>query len=432
MEQLQSPALWILALFTLGYLLIVFEHAVHINKTTTALLMAVGCWAIQFSDPSLPHLEHQNLLTAHLGKASEIILFLLGALAIVEIISTHNGFWLITNGISASSKRSLLWIMGFIAFFVSAALDNLTTTVVMVTMLRKLMAPGEDRALMGGAIVIAANAGGAWTPIGDVTTTMLWIGGQLTPTGVMVALFIPSLVCLIVSLLCLTYQMGNRTTVQSLTLTEKTPNQPLEPHGTLIFAIGVGCLVFVPVFKMLTGLPPLMGMLLGLSVLWLVTDILHHPYEERSQLRVPSILSRIDLAGVLFFLGILLAIDALEEAGILQGFAAWVDKAVPSHDWTPLVIGLASAVVDNVPLVAASMKMYDLNLIPTGSPFWHQIAYAAGTGGSILIIGSAAGVAFMGLEQVGFFWWLRRVGPPALLGFLAGYGAYLLLIPFTG
>ena len=432
MEYLHSPAFWIAVCFAVGYLLIVFEHGLNISKTTTALLMAVGCWAIQFADSSLSHAEHQKILTDHLGKASEIILFLLGALAIVELISSHNGFWLITKNISARSKLSLLWMMGIITFFVSAVLDNLTTTVVMVTLLRKMLDPGEERALMGGAIVIAANAGGAWTVIGDVTTTMLWIGGQITPLKVMIALFIPSVVCFGVALACLSYQMGKGGLVSNLTLSENEKSNQMEPYGTLIFVVGVGCLIFVPFFKMLTGLPPLMGMLLGLGLLWLITDIVHHPDQQRPNLRVPAVLSRIDLAAVLFFLGILLAIDALEEAGVLQGFASWVDRTVPSHAWTPIVIGLASAVVDNVPLVAASMKMYDLQSIPAGSYFWHQIAYAAGTGGSILIIGSAAGVVFMGLEQVGFFWWVRRLALPALIGFLAGYGIYLLLIPLTG
>lgn len=432
MEYLFSPAVWICLFFTIGYLLIVFEHTVNISKTTTALLMGVSCWAVQFADPSLTHLEHQKILTEHLGKASEIILFLLGALAIVELISTHNGFWLITRGISATSKLALLWIIGFVSFLISAVLDNLTTTVVMVTLLRKILPPGEDRAMMGGAVVIAANAGGAWTPIGDVTTTMLWIGGQITVTGVMVALLIPSLVCLLVSLACFSYQLGSGRIAQNFPVPGDQPSSQMEPYGTLILAVGVGCLIFVPIFKMLTGLPPLMGMLLGLAILWVITDLVHHPYDERKNLRVPAVLSRVDLAAVLFFLGILLAIDALEEAGLLQGFAAWVDATVPSHAWTPIIIGLASAVVDNVPLVAAAMKMYDLHTILPGSPFWHQIAYAAGTGGSILIIGSAAGVAFMGLEQVGFFWWVRRVALAALLGFLAGYGSYLLLIPLTG
>lgn len=424
MESLGYPAICIFFCFILGYLAIIFEHVLHVSKTTSALLMAIGCWAFQFADPSLSLSEHRHVLTEHLGTASEVILFLLGALAVVELISAHNGFWLITRWVSARSKISLLWIMSALAFFISAILDNLTTTVVMITLLRKMLAPGEDRLLMGSAVVIAANAGGAWTPIGDVTTTMLWIGGHVTPLGVMSALLIPSLVCFITSLLYFSYQLKGR----AHSLPPSSALTPTEPHADLILALGVGCLIFVPIFKMLTGLPPLMGMLLGLGLLWLLTDLIHRHHESRANLRVPAVLTRIDLAGVLFFLGILLTIDALDEAGILEGFANWIDRVMPTKEWTALAIGFSSAVVDNVPLVAAIMKMYGSTAANASSTFWHAIAYTAGTGGSILIIGSAAGVAFMGLEQVSFSWWIRRVTLPATLGYLAGFGVYLWLV----
>lgn len=431
MEELSAYAWWIFFFFILGYLLIIFEQVTEVSKTGIALLMAVACWGFQFADPMLTKVQHCNILTENLGKISEVLLFLLGALAIVEVVNSHNGFGIIVRSISATSRITLLWVIGLIAFFLSAVLDNLTTTVVLVMLLRKLIEPGEDRWIMGGAVVIAANAGGAWTPIGDVTTTMLWISGKIAPVGVMSALFIPSIVCVLVSLVCLTYHLKGRGGIQRPLDSPKLAGQP-EPYANLIFFLGVGSLVFVPVFKALTGLPPLMGMLLGLGVLWVVTDLLHRRVEHRQSLRVPTILSRVDLAGVLFFLGILLAVDTLDTAGLLPSFARWVDSVLPSPSWNAMVIGLASAVVDNVPLVAATIQMYSLEHMAAGTPFWHQIAYAAGTGGSILIIGSAAGIAFMGLESAGFSWWLRRISLPALLGFLAGFGVYLLLLPYTG
>lgn len=433
MELFSQSSFWILFCFSLGYLFIILEQLTEISKTTVALLMAIACWAFLFSDPTWTHHEHVTLLNEHLGKASEIILFLLGALAIVEIISAHDGFWIVTKLITAKSKISMLWVLGLSAFALSAILDNLTTTVVMVTLLRQLIAPGNDRALMGGAVVISANAGGAWTPIGDVTTTMLWIDGQVTTTGVMKALLIPSLVCVIVSLICLSFQFlrRGRHDVRFTPSTEAVSKAP-SPYGMLIFCLGVAALLFVPIFKQWTGLPPLMGMLLGLAVLWLITDLLHARHPARDHLRVPAILGKINIAGVLFFLGILLAVDTLAITNQLAELAAWMDRVVPNPAWTAFLIGLGSAVVDNVPLVAATMRMYDLSTVPAGSVFWHQIAYAAGTGGSLLIIGSAAGVAFMGLENVSFFWWVRRISLAAFVGFVAGFGTYYLLAPFTG
>lgn len=424
---------WILFSFCLGYFFIIIEQVTEISKTTVALLMAIACWAFLFNDPTWTHEQHVSLLNSHLGKASEIILFLLGALAIVEVMSAHDGFWIVNKLITAKSKISLLWVLGLSAFVLSAILDNLTTTVVMVTLLRQMVAPGNDRLLIGGAIVISANAGGAWTPIGDVTTTMLWIDGQVTTLGVMKALLIPSIVCTIVSLLCLSLQFlrRGRRDVKFTPSQAELSAEP-SPYSTLIFCLGVAALLFVPIFKQWTGLPPLMGMLLGLSVLWLITDLLHARHPSRDHLRVPAILGKINISGVLFFLGILLAVDTLAITNLLSGLANWMDRVVPSQAWTAFLIGLGSAVVDNVPLVAATMRMYELDKIPAGSVFWHQIAYAAGTGGSMLVIGSAAGVAFMGLESVSFFWWVRRISLAAFLGFIAGFGAYYLLAPITG
>lgn len=421
MLELSSANLMVLV-FVIGYALITLEHFIKINKTTTALMMAVICWVIQFGDHVCPETTSLSCLGEHISNISQIVFFLLGALTIVEIVSIHQGFKVISDYIRVTSKRKLLWVMGFVAFFLSAILDNLTTTIVMITLLQKLMEPGEDRLLIGGGIVIAANAGGAWTPIGDVTTTMLWIGGQLS-TGVMIRnLFIPSIVCFVASFACLsTYLKGH---LKKRSVLEPHHTEPLQ---SLIFYLGVGVLVFVPVFKMLTGLPPFMGVLFGVSILWIVTDLIHNRYEDRDHLKVPTALGRVDLSSTLFFLGILLAVDALDTAGLLKSLAVWLTDNIGNTTVIATLIGLVSAIVDNVPLVAASMGMYDLSAYPTDSQFWNLVAFCAGTGGSILIIGSAAGVVYMGLEKVDFFWYLKRISLAALIGYFAGIGTYLAL-----
>lgn len=424
MEILSRNETWIIIAFVLGYILITLEHVIKINKATIALAMGVICWVIEFSgkaqcDGNLACLGSH--LQENLANISQIIFFLLGAMTIVETINAHKGFGVISNLINFSSKRKLLWVVSFIAFGLSAILDNLTTTIVIITLLKDLIDKGEDRLLIGGAAVIAANAGGAWTPIGDVTTTMLWIGGQVTTVEIMRSLFIPSIVCLIVSLLFFSIFIKGEFATKNIHFTENK----IEPMGRIIFFLGVGVLIFVPIFKLLTGLPPFMGMLFGLSVLWLVTDLVHSKYEERSHLRVPQVLTRVDLPGVLFFLGILLAIDALDAAKILENLAVGLDNSVGSLPLIAIFIGLASAVVDNVPLVAATMGMYSLEQYPPDHKLWQMIAFCAGTGGSILIIGSAAGVIFMGMEKVDFFWYVRRISLPALAGYLAGIGWYL-------
>lgn len=415
-------SLLMIVVFILGYFAIAIEHVTKINKTSVALLMAIVCWVLQFINQAESHENNLNYLAEHLADISQVIFFLLGALTIVEIINAHKGFQLISNTIRMRSKRILLWSMGFIAFFLSSILDNLTTTIVMVTLLRKLTDEGEDRLILGGAIVIAANAGGAWTPIGDVTTTMLWIGGQLSTLSVMKNLFVPSIACLIASLAILSFSLkGNFSSLNPVKKKE------IEPMGDIVFWLGVGSLVFVPIFKITTGLPPFMGMIFGLGLMWLFTDIVHSRYDDREHLLVPNIMTRIDVSSVLFFLGILLAIDALHTAGLLDALSGWMSRTIGNSNVIAIVIGLASAIVDNVPLVAASMGMYDMTQFPTDSSFWNLIAYCAGTGGSILIIGSAAGVAFMGLERVQFFWYMRRIGFAALVGYFAGIGAFKLM-----
>lgn len=414
--------LLIVITFIIGYFLITIEHTTRVNKTSIALLMAILCWAFLFVVQRQMHENYLSQLNEHLANISQIVFFLLGALTIVEIINAHKGFRIISRVIRITSKRKLLWLVGAITFFLSSVLDNLTTTIIMVTLLRKLIQKGEERLIMGGAVVIAANAGGAWTPIGDVTTTMLWIGGQISTLEVMRVLFLPSFACLVVALAYL-----NRNFKGKLLPPDQVENEEIEPMGTIVFWLGLTCLISVPFFKVLTGLPPFMGIILGLGLIWLFTDLVHSRYDKRHHLRVPHVMTQIDVSGVLFFLGILLCIDALQTAGLLDSLAKWMDRQVANADLVAISIGLVSAIVDNVPLVAATMGMYSLSQYPIDSCFWNLIAYCAGTGGSILVIGSAAGVAFMGLERVQFFWYFRRVGIAAALGYFAGIGVFKLL-----
>lgn len=413
--------LLIIFVFLLGYALITLEHITKINKTSIALIMAILCWIFQFISKNESREHNLSYLSEHLANVSQVILFLLCALTIVEIINAHKGFALISQYIHISSKRGLLWMIGLITFFLSAVLDNLTTTIIMIALLKKIADEGEDRMLLGGAVVIAANAGGAWTPIGDVTTTMLWIGGQISTLAVMKNLFIPSIVCLVAALGVLSFAIKGEFSKKA-----QEEEEQVEPMGRAVFFLGIASLMFVPIFKIVTGLPPFMGIIFALALMWIFTDFIHSRYTDREHLRVPHIMTRIDVSGVLFFLGILLCIDALYTAGLLEDLAKWMDRAIASPMLIVIIIGLVSAVIDNVPLVAAAMGMYDLTQYPIDSFFWNLVAYCAGTGGSILVVGSAAGVVFMGLERVQFFWYLRRVGFAALVGYFAGIGIFAI------
>lgn len=422
MEGMDLYAVSMTVVFIIGYFFITIEHITHINKTTVALLMAVICWIIQFANPHWTGKANMGFLGEHLTNISQVVFFLLGALTVVEIINMHKGFRIISDCINVRSKRLLLWVLGGITFFLSAVLDNLTTTIVVISLLKKLIDDRQDRLLIGGALVIAANAGGAWTPIGDVTTTMLWIGGQVSTIPIMWSLLLPSIACMVAAFAIVSFKVKGDFEESK----HHVHDAHVEPLGEFIFFLGIGLLVFVPVFKMLTGLPPFMGILFALSILWLVTDIVHCKYPDREHLRVPFVLSRIDLSSTLFFLGILLCIDALDSAKILHQVALSLEKLLGNPVWIATLIGLASAIVDNVPLVAASMGMYSLSDFPPDSTFWQLVAYCAGTGGSILIIGSAAGVVFMGLEKADFFWYMKRISIPALVGYFAGIACYLL------
>lgn len=422
---LNSYTISMIVVFIIGYILITLEHIIKINKTTIALLTAIICWILQFANyySGITNKENLSYLAAHVASLSQVIFFLLGALSVVELINVHQGFKIISDIIQVHSKRKMLWLLGVITFFLSAVLDNLTTTIVMVSLMQKLIENREDRLLIGGGIVIAANAGGAWTPIGDVTTTMLWIGGQISSGAIIKALFIPSVMCFVASFFIIQWTLKGRFVFE----THANQTVKTEPFGQLIFFLGIAALVFVPVFKMLTGLPPFMGILFGLGILWLVTDIVHGSDVRSEHLRIPHVFTRIDMSGVMFFFGILLCIDALETAGILERLAHWLDRHIGNTGVIAIMIGLASAVVDNVPLVAATMGMYSLEHFPQDSSFWKLVAYCAGTGGSILIIGSAAGVVFMGLEKVDFFWYLRKIAFSAFVGYFVGIGVYKLL-----
>ncbi|MGB7978595.1 MAG: sodium:proton antiporter NhaD [Chlamydiales bacterium] len=407
----------IILVFIVGYLAIIFEHKINVNKTASALLMAVLTWMFLFF-----YAPNLHALGEKVNDISQIIFFLLGAMTLVEVIDVHKGFKVITDLIHTNSKRKMLWIMGLTTFFLSAVLDNLTTTIVMISLLRKLVPDAKDRLLLGATVVIAANAGGAWTPIGDVTTTMLWINGNITSLNVMKILLFPSLIALVSALILLGWRLKG----EYPHATARAHDEEIEPGARIVFFCGIGALIFVPIFKALTGLPPFMGILLSLGALWLITDVMHAPHETREHLRLPQILTRIDTSGVLFFLGILLCISSLDVAGILNQLAHFLDATIGNLSIIATLIGLISAIIDNVPLVAAGMGMYDLQTHPQDSYLWQMLAYCAGTGGSILIIGSAAGVAFMGLEKVDFLWYLKKVSLIALASYLVGVGALIL------
>eukprot|EP01038_Epipyxis_sp_PR26KG_P013263 gene13263-17769_t len=415
--------------FLLGYVGIIFETYFEFNKAGIALIMATALWAIFAGTAGATGVAISSALgdlSEKVSEVSEVVFFLLGAMTIVEIVDAHQGFKVVTDRIQSKDKRSLLRVIGAITFFMSAILDNLTTTIVMVSLTKKLLSNPDDRKFFGAMIVIAANAGGAWTPIGDVTTTMLWINGQITAIPTILDLFLPSLASVIISILALETQLPD----DKKPLEAPATDTKLAPRGQLVFTTGILGLLSVPVFKAVTGLPPYLGMLAALGVMWSLTDAIHAG-EDQQELKAPAALKKIDTSGVLFFLGILLSIGALDSAGILKSLAEFLDQNIPDGSIVAALIGFASAVIDNVPLVAATMGMYSLNDVPADSQLWQLIAYCAGTGGSLLVIGSAAGVALMGLEKVDFLWYAKRITLSALAGYLGGIGVYLAQHSFS-
>jgi len=452
----------VIVVFVIGYLAIALEHPIKINKTASALLAGVLCWTFfVLSSPSTnvtssesyqsflqilkleigeksttlssPELYREFViaeLSGHLGSIAQILFFLMGAMTIVELIDAHHGFRFITDRIKTKNPKTLLWIICWVTFFLSAVLDNLTTTIVMLSLIRKLIPDKQMRLFFAGMIVIAANAGGAWTPIGDVTTTMLWIGGQISTSNIMVTLFLPSVACMVIPLLYLNFTLKG--TLGEAPSSQSGNNDSVVRSGNLMLILGVGALVFVPVFKTLTHMPPYTGILLGLGVLWVVSEIINPELDEaaKKNYTVAGALSRIDVPSVLFFLGILLAVSALESMQVLHHLATWLDHSIGDQRIIVTLIGLLSAIVDNVPLVAASMGMYDMDVFHQDHLVWEYLAYCAGTGGSILIIGSAAGVAAMGIEKIDFIWYLKKISLLALLGYAAGALVYLLIQPY--
>lgn len=400
--------------FFLGYLAIVCEHKISVNKAASALITAVVCWILVSAGP-IPHDESLLHLNVHLADIAQIMIFLIGAMTIVELINVYDGFRFITSRITTRNKRALLWIIVLITFFLSSLLDNLTTSIVMILLLRRFFGEKKERLVYACMIVVAANAGGAWSPIGDVTTTMLWMDNRVTSFGLTSKLFFPSLVSVLIPLLMATRSLKKSEAIPPTTATRK----PLIPGAKRVLILGVSALILVPVLRELTDLPPYMGIILGLGIMWMLTDQLH---QGRHFLNVPHVLTKIDISSVLFFLGILLSVAALETIGLLNGMAAWMDGHLPGKEIILAGMGILSAVIDNVPLTAGVMGMYDLATYPVNSKVWLLCAYCLGTGGSILIIGSAAGIVVMGMEQIKFMEYLKKISFPALLGYLSGLG----------
>ncbi len=448
----------VILIFVIGYLSITLEHPLKLDKTVPALIMAALIWALLaigfhagWFDVIDTHenvfnflsggekAEHgfENTLLHHLGKTAEILIFLIGAMTIVEIIDLHRGFEILKGAVNTKSKKKLLWIIGILAFILSAIIDNLTATIVLVTLLRKLIQNKEERLWYAAMVVIAANAGGAWSPIGDVTTTMLWIANKVTALGLVKTVVLPSIVCFIVPFFIAGYLKVFKGNIKVNT-TEDVVAERLLSSKTMLF-LGLGMIVSVPIFKTITHLPPYIGMMLALGIVWLVSEYIHPEEDFSSSKRhlysAHKALSRIEISSILFFLGILMAVAGLESlvygvaengdpVGTLRYLAEVLQAAIPNQDVVVMLLGVCSAIIDNVPLVAASIGMYDS---PTDSILWHFIAYSAGTGGSMLIIGSAAGVAAMGMEKIDFIWYLKKITWLAFAGFIAGAAIFILL-----
>jgi Na+/H+ antiporter NhaD/arsenite permease-like protein len=415
-----------IGIFVLGYIGIILEEVFEFNKAAVALLMSTALWvtyADYFESTGVASQSVLEQLAEQLAEVSDICFFLLAASAIVEVVDAHQGFKVVTNKITTTSKKSLFWTIGFLTFFLSSILNNLTVTIVMCSLLKKLVPNDGDRKLFGAMVVVAANAGGVWTPIGDVTTTMLWINKQLSTIPTVTELFVPSMVCLVASLAFLVNQVEEDDAAENSAL---PPQSALAPRGQLVFWSGIASLLCVPVFAELTGLPPYLAMLTGLGAMWALTDVIHMGDEGEEGLKIPAALSKLDTSGILFFLGILMSIGVLDKSGLLKELAVFLSNNLPSLDIIATVIGLASALIDNVPLVAATMGMYDLSEYATDDRLWQLIALCAGTGGSILVIGSASGVALMGLEKVDFLWYAKKVSLGAAVGYFAGIAAYLV------
>jgi Na+/H+ antiporter NhaD/arsenite permease-like protein len=408
----------LIAIFILGYLLIALEEFTHINKSAIALITGVACWTVLYLTQSSEHLGHE--LINHLGEVSGILFFLIGAMTIVELIDAHDGFDIIVNSIKTKSKKMLALVIVLLSFFLSAILDNLTTTIVLISILLKIVQDPKEKIIYASLIVVSANAGGVWSPIGDVTTTMLWMGNQITTATIIKSTFLASLLSVFIPFLALSFQLkGDIPVIQP----ESIASNQQSTYRTMFFIAGISALLFVPVFKSITGLPPFMGMLLAMGMIWLLSELIdkRKDEEQRQLTSINHVLKKIDTPSILFFLGILLAVSALSTAGHLNTFSNILSGYTKSLSKIAMILGISSAVVDNVPLMAAAQNMYDLSTFPTDHPFWLMLAYTTGTGGSLLIIGSAAGVAAMGITKINFGWYLKNVSVWVLLGYLSGW-----------
>jgi Na+/H+ antiporter NhaD/arsenite permease-like protein len=416
----------IVLIFIIAYAAIALEHPIKINKSASALVGAGLLWTV-YAILGGDHTSIGEQLDDSVAFTAKIVFFLIGAMTIVEVIDAHNGFEVITSLIRTKKQVTLMWIVSFVTFFLSAVLDNLTTTIVMISLMKRIADSQNDRLFFAAMIVIAANAGGAWSVIGDVTTTMLWIGRQITPMAIIDGVFPASLVNLLIPLLVVSCLLKGKTVV-SPRAGDKEITRASVFERNLVFFLGLALLIAVPAFKMLTNLPPFMGILFALGILWLVGELVHRDKEpeEKWHLTPVHALTRIDMSSIVFFIGILLAVASLEHTHVLEVLARWLDQTVGRQEVIVILLGLISAIVDNVPLVAASMGMYNLAQYPPDSFLWEFMAYCAGTGGSILIIGSAAGVAAMGLERIHFFWYVRWISGLALLGYFGGAAVYIL------
>ena len=407
----------LILIFILGYILITMEHFIGINKAAFALFIAVISWTILIFSTSNFTILFSNLNT-HLSNVSEIVFFLLGAMTIVQLIDAHDGFSIIAKKIKTNNKNKFIWFVALITFFLSAILDNLTTTIVMVSILSKLIADKKTKWFILGLVIISSNAGGAFSPIGDVTTTMLWIGGQVTALNIIKETFLASFIAMTIPTLIISYLIKGKIELMNHSLDNK---ESTSFSKTLILVIGIACLLFVPIFKVMTHLPPYMGMLFSLSIMWIFTELFHKNNANRNIYSVSRALEKIDTPSILFFFGILMSVAALETAHILPHLTNGLNALFNGDiNLIAISIGVLSSLVDNVPLVAALQSMYSLNTFHTDHYFWELLAYTAGTGGSCLIIGSAAGVAVMGMEKMDFFWYLKNISWIAFIGFLAG------------
>lgn len=434
--------LTIVIVFVIGYLCIALETLTKVNKAAVALLMLVACWTLYMFDPgNFPGVSPDaiaatagSVIEGHLGSTATTLFFLMGAMTIVETVDQYGGFNFVRNMLKAKSKKTLLWRITIMTFFLSAILDNMTTAIVMVMILRKLVDDHKDRLIYASLVIIAANSGGAFSPIGDVTTIMLWNKSLITAAGVIKELFIPSIISVVVPAYLLSFSLKGNLAPDSAGAAVAVNNGLTDSQRKTVFWVGVGGLIFVPIFKSITHVPPFVGILLVLGALWLVTELFYrhqeHGEDSSTQKRITNIISRIDMSTILFFLGILMAVSCLQEIGVLTSVGEGLNSVFDgNHYLITGIIGVLSSIIDNVPLVAGCMGMYpmaEVGDMAQDGIFWQLLAYCAGVGGSMLIIGSAAGVVVMGLEKITFGWYMKRITWVAFLGYIAGILVYWL------